>query len=482
MQLMDDLQVTTLDGPGAVIESGSVEKFRGGLRGPSLLAGDAGYDEARAIWNGSIDRHPAIIAQCSGAADVIDAINFARKHDLLVAVRGGGHNVAGNAVCDGGLVIDLSTMNGVRVDPTARRAHVGGGALLGDVDRETQAFGLAAPLGVVSLTGVAGLTLCGELGWLRRNHGMACDALVSVDIVTADGNLVSASKTKNPDLFWGIRGGGGNFGVVTSFEFELYSVGPMVTLCAPFYPLNKDSGDVIRRWRDFMAAAPEDISSNCLIWSIPAHPNFPEELQGTPVIITAAVHSGMLEDGERLLQPLRDLGTPVLDLSGPVPYAGVQSAFDPLFAKGERQNYWKSLYLDTLDDGAIERIVARALDRPSPWALIALWHLGGAMNRVDPAKTALGERSAPYLLSLDTSWTDPAENERAIAWTRAAWAEMKPFSRGGAYLNFPGQGEEGEALLRASYGSANYDRLVELKTKYDPTNLFRLNQNILPAK
>jgi hypothetical protein len=270
--------------------------------------------------------------------------------------------------------------------------------------------------------------------------------------------------------------------VVTSFEFELYSVGPMVTLCAPFYPLNKDSGDVIRRWRDFMAAAPEDVSSNCLIWSIPAHSNFPEELHGTPVIITAAVHSGMLEDGERLLRPLRDLGTPVLDLSGPVPYVGVQSAFDPLFAKGERQNYWKSLYLDTLDDGAIERIVARALDRPSPWALIALWHLGGAMNRVDPATTALGERSAPYLLSLDSSWTDPAENEGAIAWTRAAWAEMKPFSRGGAYLNFPGQGEEGEALLRASYGSANYDRLVELKTIYDPTNLFRLNQNILPAK
>ena len=240
-----------------------------------MLAGDAGYDEARAIWNGSIDRRPAIIAQCSGAADVIDAVNFAREHNLLVAVRGGGHNVAGNAICDGGLVIDLSTMNGVRVDPTARRAHVGGGALLGDVDRETPALRLAAPLGVVSLTGVAGLTLCGGLGWLRRNHGMARDALVSVDIVTADGDLVSASKTENPDLFWGIRGGGGNFGVVTSFEFELYPVGPMVTLCAPFYPLNKGSGDVIRRWRDFMAAAPEDISSNCLIWSVPVRPISP---------------------------------------------------------------------------------------------------------------------------------------------------------------------------------------------------------------
>lgn len=482
MQLMDDLQVTTLEGPEAAIESVAVADFRGGLRGPSLLAGDAGYDDARAVWNASADKHPAIITQCSGAADVIDAVKFARKHDLLLAVRGGGHNVAGNAVCDGGLVIDLSTMNGVRVDPTARRAYVGGGALLGDVDRETQAFGLAVPLGVVSLTGVAGLTLCGGLGWLRRKHGMACDALVSVDIVTADGNLVSASKTENPDLFWGVCGGGGNFGVVTSFEFKLYPAGPMVTLCAPFYPLNKGSGDIIRRWRDFMTEAPEDISSNCIMWSIPAHPNFPEELHGTPVVITAAVHTGTLEDGERLIRPLRDLGAPVLDLSGPAPYTGVQTAFDPLFAKGERQNYWKSLYLDTLNDEAIERIVARGLDRPSPWTLIALWHLGGAMNRVDPTATALGERGAPYLLSLDTSWTDPADNGNAIAWTRAAWAEMKPFSRGGAYLNFLGQGDEGEALLRASYGSANYDRLVALKTKHDPTNLFRLNQNILPAK
>lgn len=479
---MDDLQVATLEGPEAGLEGVAVEEFRGGLRGPCLTAGDDGYDDARVIWNGSVDKRPALIARCSGAADVIDAVNFAREHNLLLAVRGGGHNVAGNAMCDGGLVIDLSTMNSVRVDPTARRARVGGGALLGDLDRETQAFGLAAPLGVVSLTGVAGLTLCGGLGWLRRKHGMACDALVSVDIVTADGSFVTASKTENPDLFWGVRGGGGNFGVVTSFEFELNPVGPMVTLCAPFYPLNDGAGDIIRRWRDFMAEAPEDISSQCLIWSIPAHPNFPEELHGTPVVITAAVHSGALEDGERLIQPLRDLGEPVLDLSGPIPYTGVQTAFDPLFVKGERQNYWKSLYLDTLDDDAIGRIVARALDRPNPWALIALWHLGGAMNRVDPAETALGERRAPYLYSLDTSWTDPADNESAIAWTREAWAEMKPFSRGGTYLNFLGQGEEGETLLRASYGSANYDRLVELKTKYDPTNLFRLNQNILPAQ
>jgi FAD/FMN-containing dehydrogenase len=450
------------------------------LRGPIITPADPGYDEARVIWNGSADKHPAIIAQCVGAADVIDAVNFAREHNLLVAVRGGGHNVAGNAVCDGGIVIDLSLMNGVRVDPAARKARAGGGAVLGDVDRETQAFGLAAPLGVVSLTGVGGLTLCGGLGWLRRMHGMACDALVSVDVVTANGEFLTASETENPDLFWAVRGGGGNFGIITSFEYALYPVGPMVTLCAPFYPL-KNGVDVIRRWREFMAEAPEEFSSNLVIWSIPAHPNFPPELHGKPVVITAGVHSGMLEDGERAIQPLRELGEPLLDLSGPAPYTGVQSAFDPFFLKGDRLNYWKSLYLDSLDDQAIDLIMARANNRPSPWSLFAIWHLGGAMNRVDPSKTALGERSAPYLFSLDISWTDPADNDSAIAWTRDAWAEMKPFSRGGAYLNFPGQGEEGEALLRASYGDTNYDRLVEIKTKYDPTNLFRLNQNIVPA-
>jgi hypothetical protein len=471
----------TLHGSDVWLDGATVDEFRGALRGNSLLEGDSGYDEARIIWNGSADKRPAIIAQCVGAADVIDAVNFSRDQNLLVAVRGGGHNVAGNAVCDGGIVIDLSSMNGVRVDPVARRARAGGGAVLGDIDRETQAFGLAAPLGVVSLTGIGGLTLCGGLGWLRRKRGMASDALVSVDVVTADGRFLTASETENPDLFWAVRGGGGNFGVVTSFEYALYPVGPTVTLCAPFYPL-ENGADILRRWRDFMAEAPEEFSSNLVIWSIPAHPNFPPELHGTPVIITAGVHSGTLEDGERVIQPLRELGEPVLDLSGPIPYTGVQSAFDPFFLKGERLNYWKSLYLDSLDDQAIDLIMARANNRPSPWSLIAVWDLGGAMNRVDPKKTALGERTAPYLFSLDISWTDPADNDNSVAWTRDAWAEMKPYSRGGAYLNFPGQGEEGEALLRASYGDANYDRLVQIKTKYDPTNLFRLNQNIEPAK
>jgi FAD/FMN-containing dehydrogenase len=478
---MSDVTYLDLDGNQMTMPAEAVEAFIEAHRGPCLQPGDGGYDEARVIWNGSADKRPAIIARCAGAADVIDAVNFAREQGILVAIRGGGHNVAGNAVCDGGLMIDLSLMNGVRVDPSARRARAGGGATLGDVDRETQAFGLAAPLGVVSLTGIAGLTLCGGMGWLRRKHGMACDALVSADVVTADGRFLTASESENPDLFWALRGGGGNFGVVTSFEYELYPVGPMVTLCAPFYPLEKGT-DVLRFWRDFVAEAPEDFASNFLLWSIPAHPNFPEELHGTAVVIPAGVHIGDPNEGEHVVQPLRELGETVLDLSGPIPYAAVQAAFDPLFLKGERLNYWKSLYLDTLDEDAIGNAVARGLNRPDPWALIAIWHLGGAMNRVDSAETALGERSANYLYSLDTSWTDPADNESAIAWTREAWAEMKPFSRGGSYLNFPGQGEEGEELLRASYGSDNYDRLVKIKTQYDPSNMFRLNQNILPSK
>ncbi len=478
---MSGLTTATRDGSGtATIDAEALEAFAAGHRGPCLTAADDGYDDARVIWNGSIDKRPAIIAQCVGAADVIDAVNFARQHDLRVAVRGGGHNVAGNAVCDDGIVIDLSAMNGVRVDVAGRTVRAGGGCLLGDVDRETQAFGLAAPLGLVSLTGIAGLTLCGGLGWLRRKHGMACDALVSVDIVTADGNLVTASKDDNADLFWAVRGGGGNFGVVTSFEYQIYPVGPMVTLCAPFYRLGDDTADIMRRWNDFMATAPEDVSSSCLFWSIPPVPGFPEELHGTPFVLPAAVHTGAPEDGEALLQPLRELGEPILDISGPIPYNGVQTAFDPLFVKGERLNYWKSLYLDRIDDAAINRIVARANDRPNPWSLIAVWHLGGAMNRVDPAETALGVRDASYLYSLDTSWTDHADDARATAWTRDAWAELEDYSNGAVYLNFPGQGEEGETLMRASYGSDNYDRLVEIKTRYDPTNLFRMNQNIRP--
>jgi FAD/FMN-containing dehydrogenase len=450
------------------------------LRGICLTAASPGYDEARAIWNALADKRPAVIVQCSGTADVIDAVTFARKNNLLIAVRGGGHNVAGNATCDDGMVIDLSHMNAVCVDPVVRRARAGGGATLRDVDRETQAFGLAAPLGIISQTGIAGLTLCGGLGWLRRKYGLSCDALVSADVVTADGEFITASANQNSDLFWGLRGGGGNFGIVTSFEYQLYPVGPTVTLCAPFYALDHGA-DIVRRWRDFVADAPDEFSSNLTIWSIPPAPPFPPELHGKAVVIPSGVHAGDLNEGCKYVQPLRELGKPLLDLSGQLPYIAVQSAFDPFFAKGERLNYWKSLYLDRLDDPAIDRIIARAVERPSPWSLLDIWQLGGAMARTRPEDTAFGARDTPYLLSIDTSWTDTMKTKTSIAWTRDFWTEMHSFSRGGrVYLNFPGQGEEGEMLLRASYGDANYERLVNLKTKYDPENLFRLNQNIKP--
>jgi FAD/FMN-containing dehydrogenase len=443
-----------------------------------LTPDDPGYDEARAVRNGLIDRRPALIIRCNGAADVVAAVNFARDRGLLVSVRGGGHNVAGNAVNDGGLVIDLSAMRGVWVDPEARTVRVQGGATWGDVDRETQLYGLATPGGVISTTGVAGLTLHGGWGWLRRKYGYSVDNLLAVDIVTADGQPRRASETENPDLFWAVRGAGSNFGVVTSFEFRLHPLGPMVALAAPFYAL-EDAEQVLPAWRDFMAASSEDVASNALFWGIPAVEAFPAELHGRAVLILATMYAGDATEGEQVLQPLRELATPLLDLSGTMPYATLQSAFDPFFPKGWLY-YWKSLYLDRLDEEVVPAIVRYAAERPTPNALMALWNLGGgAARRVGAEATAFGSREAPYLLSFDTTWTDPADTERNIAWTRTAWADMRRFGGGGLYLNFAGFGEEKEALVRASYGP-NYERLATLKAQYDPHNLFRMNQNIQP--
>jgi FAD/FMN-containing dehydrogenase len=409
---------------------------------------------------------------------VVAAVTFAREKDLLLSIRGGGHNVSGAATNDGGIVIDLSAMRGVRVDPAARTVRVQGGATWGDVDRETQLFGLATPGGVVSTTGVGGLSLHGGWGWLRRKYGYCVDNLVSVDIVTADGKVRTASATENEALFWAVRGAGSNFGVVTSFEFQLHPVGPAVTLAAPFYAL-EDAERVLPAWRDFMATAPDEVSSSALFWGIPAVEAFPAELHGRAVLILATVYAGDAGEGGRVLQPIRELATPLLDLSGAMPYATLQGAFDPFFPKGWLY-YWKSLYLYGLDDEAMSSIIGYAADRPSPDALMGLWHLGGgAAGRVAPVATAFGSRTAPYLLSFDTTWTDPADSERNIAWTRSAWADMRRFGSGGLYLNFAGFGEEKEALVRAGYG-ANYEQLVDLKTEYDPSNLFRMNQNIRP--
>jgi len=456
----------------------AVEELGQRVRGALLRPGDDGYEEARTIWNGLIDRRPALVVQCSGAADVVDAVNFAREQNLLLSVKGGGHNVAGNAVNDGGLVIDLSGMRGVHVDPAAQTARAQGGATWGDLDRETQLFGLAVPGGVVSTTGVAGLTLHGGVGHLRRKHGLSLDNLLSVDIVTADGRFQKASANENEDLFWAVRGAGSNFGVVTSFEFRAHPIGPMVMVAAVFYPL-EDVKTLLPAWRDFMATAPEEVSSVALCWSVPPHEPFPPEHHERPVLVVAGVYCGDVEEGESVVQPLRELGEPVVDVSGPWPWLGLQSGFDALFPKGGLR-YWKSRALGELTADAIDDIADFAARRPAPLTDITIWHHGGAMSRVGETDTAYAGRDTPYLVTAESSWTDPAQNEEGIAWGRDLWAAMGRHSTGGVYLNFPGLGEENEELVRAGYG-VNYERLAELKAKYDPANLFRMNLNIQPA-
>jgi FAD/FMN-containing dehydrogenase len=455
----------------------AVNQLRENFRGEVLDSASPGYDQARQVWNGVIDRKPAIIAKCSNTADVVAAVNFAREHELLASIRGGGHNVAGNAVNDGGLVIDLSAMRDVTVDPDARTAHVQGGATWGDVDKETQQFGLAAPGGKVSTTGVAGFTLHGGMNWMMRKVGLALDNLRSVEIVLADGRVCTASESENADLFWAIRGAGSNFGVVTSFEFALHPIGPEVAVAAAFYDL-EDAPAVLQAYLDFASTAPDEISSQAMFWGVPAHEMFPAELHKKPVLLLAGVYSGDYATGEQQLQPLREMATPLIDLSGPWPYLGLQSGFDPMFPAGGHY-YFKSLYLNDCDEAAQDDMIRLAETRPSPESLIVLWHLGGALARVAEGDTAFGKRSAPYLYSLDTTWTDPQDNERCIDWSRKAWASMQRHGTGGLYLNFGGFGEEKDALARAAYGN-NYDRLVELKSTYDPGNLFRANQNIQP--
>jgi FAD/FMN-containing dehydrogenase len=457
----------------------ALEGFVGALRGPVLRPGDEGYDDTRAVWNGLIDRRPALIARCTGAADVVDAVDFAREQGLLLSIRGGGHNVAGTAVNDGGLVIDLSGMRGVHVDPANGTVRAQSGATWGDCDRETQLFGLAVPGGVVSTTGIAGLTLGGGLGHLRRKHGLTIDNHLSVDIVTADGRLRRASATENEDLFWAVRGAGANFGVVTSFEFRAHPVGPMVMVGAVFYPL-EDARRLLGAWRDHMSTAPEELSSIALCWNVPPGDPFPPELHGRDVLIVAAAYAGPVDEGEPVVQPLRALGRSVLDLSGPWPWLGLQSGFDALFPKGGLY-YWKSRALAELSDAAIDEIADFAARRPTPLSDVIVWHHGGAMSRVGESETAYAGRDATFLVTGEASWTDPGRSEDAIAWAREFWDAMGAHSTGGLYINFPGLGEEKEALARAGHG-VNYQRLSALKAVYDPDNLFRMNLNIAPAR
>jgi FAD/FMN-containing dehydrogenase len=425
-----------------------------------------------------IDRRPALIARCAGTADVVEAVNFAREQELLVSIRGGGHNVAGHAVNDGGIVVDLSGMRSVVVDPERRTARVQGGATWGDVDRETQVFGLATTGGQVSTTGVAGLTLHGGLGMLHRKYGLAIDNLLAVEIVTADGRVRTASQTDNADLFWAVRGAGSNFGVVTWFEFALHPVGPEIAMVVPIFAL-EDAPVVLRKYRAIAATLPDEMGPQVLFWSVPAIDDFPPDLHGRPIVVVQVVYAGDPDEGQRLMQPVLDWATPLLDLSARLPYADSQSAFDAFLPAGWRY-YWKSHLLNELSDAAIDAIVHVAADRPSPLGIVNLWQLGGAIGRVAPDATAYGRRDAGYLLSFDTTWVDAIETDRCVSWTRQTWSAMQRFGQGGIYLNFAGLGEEKEALVRAGYG-VNYDRLVDLKTIYDPGNLFRMNQNIKPA-
>jgi FAD/FMN-containing dehydrogenase len=474
---MSAVHVKRSDGGDTALGAEALDALRANL-GEQLLTPDApGYDDARRVWNGMIDRRPAVVARCRGVADVLASVGFAREHGLLLAVRGGGHNVAGYGTCDGGMVVDLSPMREVRVDPAAQTARVAGGATWADVDRETQMFGLAVPGGIVSTTGVAGLTLGGGQGWLRRTHGMACDSLVSADVVTAAGELVTASEKEHADLFWALRGGGGNFGVVTSFEFRAHPVGPMIAFAGPAYPL-ESAASVMGGVREFAAEAPDGLNVSATWWSVPAVPEFPQELHGRPVIVVGAIYAGDPDEGRRRLQPLRELGQPLLDLSGTVPYTALQRMFDPFFPAHTLRYYWKSMYLANLDAAAVRTVREHVASRPSTMSMAGLWALGGAFARVDASATATGSRDAPFLLEILANWADPADSDANVAWARGFFAAMEPYGTGKTNLNFPGFGDE-PSFVRAAFGE-HWARLVEVKRRYDPTNLFQVNQNVRP--
>jgi FAD/FMN-containing dehydrogenase len=436
------------------------------------------YETARRVWNGMIDRRPAVIARCADAEDVATAVRFAVEHGLPLAVRGGGHNVAGTAVCDDGVVVDLSPMRAVQVDASRRSVRVEGGATWADVDRATAPLGLAAPGGVVSETGVAGLALSGGVSHQRRRDGMTIDNLIAAEVVLADGRIVRASAGDHPDLFWALRGGGGNFGVVTSFELRLHELGPEVFALNVAYPL-EDAGRVLAGWRDAVAGAPDEHTTAGLIWSLPVIEELPEQLRGLPYVGVAGMWAGDPADGERAMQPLRELATPLVDMSGRVDYLEFQRSLDPFFPAGVRR-YWKALYLDDLSDHAIHTTVGWSNRRASNDTLVIIRHCGGAISRIGAEDTAFGDRSSEWMLSIDSSWQDAADDAANVAYTRAFWDAAVPFSDGKTYFNFPGLLEDGDAAVRSSYG-ANHARLARIKAAYDPDNRFRLNQNIRPG-
>jgi FAD/FMN-containing dehydrogenase len=459
-----------------ILAEGSIAELEQALRGRLVRTTDPDYDATRAIWNGAHDRYPALIVQATGAADVIRALEFARSEELVVAVRGGGHSIPGHSSVDGGLVVDLSPMQGIHVDAQRRIARAQPGVTWSSFDHETQSFGLATTGGLVSSTGIAGLTLGGGIGWLMRRHGLSADNLLAADVVTAEGHLVRASADENPELFWGLRGGGGNFGVVTEFEYQLHPVGPMVTAGAVFYPGDK-AGEVLRAYRDWAPGAPDELTTLVNLLTGPPAPFLPEEWHGRPLVAVIGMHVGSPDAAERDLQPLRGIATPVADLFGPMPYVAMQSLIDPLWGPGAH-SYMKAGYLRGLDDQAIDALVAQHASVTSPKTEIHIQQLGGAVARVAPDATAFGDRSAPFILNIVAGTFTADGYDEAVDWAQATHAAVAPALTGGTYVNF--LSSEGDARVRAAYGPA-YERLAALKDEYDPTNLFSLNQNVKPS-
>ena len=471
--------VATLQGKTS-IDAEALAELRMVIRGEVLTPSDSGYASVPAPYNAMYPGHPAVVVRASGTADVMDAVKFARAHGLLLAIRSGGHSVAGLSSIDGGMLLDLSLMNGVTVDPDARLAVCQGGARWGDVDRETQAFGLVSPGGIVSDTGVAGLTLGGGEGWVRRKYGLACDNLVEAQIVTADGAVLKASATENADLFWAIRGGGGNFGVVTSFTFNTHPHGPIVAFNGCFYSPD-DIDAVLRGYVEFMTDAPDEVSALCVSTTLPASEHMPPQVHNTPFIVVGGVYVGDPDEGLKVMQPMREFATPLVDISGPIPFVGVQAAFDEFFQRGVLRSYWKSTYMRELGDEALDVVGTTMVNRPSARTLISLFSWGGQINRVGAEDTANAERSAKFMFSVDGNWENPSEDDKVISWVRERWALGHALGTGSTYLNFTSVADDPTTVGVDDAFGRNLSRLREIKAKYDPDNFFRVNNNITPA-
>jgi len=458
----------------------TVREFADSLAGSIITPDSVDYDEARGVWNGMIDRFPALIVRCANAEDVAKTVKFARNSNIPVSVRGGGHNVAGNAVLDYGLVIDLSEMQTVTVDPENKIARAEGGAMIGHLDAATQAHGLATPAGLMSETGIAGLTLGGGFSWLRRKYGLACDALIGAQLVTADGDIIEANAEENSDLLWGLKGGGGNFGVVTRFDYQLYDLGPDVYFVMQYLPTDK-MREGLQFWNEWTKTAPDEVSSIAVLGYVVPSEEIPSEYHHQETLIFVAMYTGNPETGKEVLAPLANFTTPIVDFSATLPYIDVQQVFDEEFPSGEMHYYWKSRYLAKLDDNAIDTLIELNAQSPSHHSTLDIWQMGGAMSRIPATETAFGDRSAPFLLGIEANWEIGEDDDANIAWTRNVYDTSAPFATDRSYLNFPGFYEDAESMVDNAFGE-NMGRLRELKKRYDPTNFFNRNQNIKPAE